>query len=156
MFQYCHKCADEPPHFLIVWTIAPPIVPTYSRRVSILHRFRDVITACHLEKSFSSFTTVKTSRKSNLTTGRIAAANGRFNCIRQVEPVRTPHAIVLPWSQCTNPSPQSKRHLGRLNCFCRAHYCDRPTDHATPSATIDRIYARSTAMRPNNRQHMTY
>jgi len=27
---------------------------------------------------------------------------------------------------------------------------DRPTDHATRSVTIDRIYVRSTAMRPNN------
>jgi len=132
---------------------APYRPHVYSRRVSILHRFRDVITACHIEKSFSSFTTAKTSGKSNLTTGRIAVANGRFNCIRQVEPVRNPHATVLPWA---HRSPQSKRHLGRLNCFCRVHYCDRSTDHATPSAIIGRIYTRSTAMRPNNRQHMTY
>jgi len=38
--------------------------------------------------------------------------------------------------------------------FCKAHYwyrqTDRPTDHATLSVTIGRIYARSTAMRPNN------
>jgi len=27
---------------------------------------------------------------------------------------------------------------------------NRPTDHATRSLTIDRIYVRSTAMRPNN------
>ena len=27
---------------------------------------------------------------------------------------------------------------------------DRPTDHATRSVTIGRIYVRSTAMRPNN------
>ena len=37
--------------------------------------------------------------------------------------------------------------------FCRALYCDRPTDrptdHATRSVTIGRIYVRSTAMRPN-------
>jgi len=34
--------------------------------------------------------------------------------------------------------------------FCRAQYCDRPTDHATRSVTIGRIYVRSTAMRPIN------
>jgi len=27
-----------------------------------------------------------------------------------------------------HPSPQPKRHLDRFSCFCRAHYCDRPTD----------------------------
>jgi len=34
---------------------------------------------------------------------------------------------------------------------------DRPTDHATPSITIGRIYVRSrpTAMRPNNVQRTT-
>jgi len=38
--------------------------------------------------------------------------------------------------------------------FCRAHYCDRPTDrptdHAIRSVIIGRIYVRSTAMRPSN------
>jgi len=30
---------------------------------------------------------------------------------------------------------------------------DRPTDHATQSVTIGRIYVRSTAVRPNNKQN---
>ena len=33
---------------------------------------------------------------------------------------------------------------------------DRQTDHATRSVTIDRIYVRSTAMRPNNSNNPTY
>jgi len=51
-----------------------------------------------------------------------------------------------------NPSPQPKRQLDRCSRFCRAHKCDRPTgrptDHATRSVRIGRIYVRSTAMRP--------
>ena len=30
--------------------------------------------------------------------------------------------------------------------FCRAHYCDRPTDYATRLVTIGLIYVRSTAI----------
>jgi len=60
---------------------------------------------------------------------------GMFTCIY----------YVVPWS---HPSPQSKRHLDRFSRFCRAHYCNWPTDHATRSVTIGRIYVRSTAMRP--------
>ena len=44
------------------------------------------------------------------------------------------------------PSP----HLDRFSRFCRAHYYDRPTDHATRSITIGRIYVRSMAIRPKN------
>ena len=47
-------------------------------------------------------------------------------------------------------NPQPKRHLHWFNRFCKAHYCDRPTDHATRSVTRGRIYVRSTAMRPKN------
>jgi len=32
----------------------------------------------------------------------------------------------------------------------RDRQTDRPTDHATRSVTVGRIYVRSTAMRPNN------
>ena len=34
------------------------------------------------------------------------------------------------------PSLQPKRYLDRLSRFCRAHYSDRPTNHATRSVTI--------------------
>ena len=56
--------------------------------------------------------------------------------------------LVLP---SAHPSPQPKRHLDQLSRFCRAHYCDRPTDHAIRSVTTGRVYLRSrpTAMRPN-------
>ena len=36
--------------------------------------------------------------------------------------------------------PQPKRHLDRLSHSCRAHYCDRPTDHATVPVITGRIY----------------
>jgi len=58
---------------------------------------------------------------------------------------------MLPW---TYQYPQFKRYLDRSSRFCRARDCDRqtdrPTDHATPSVTIDRIYVHNTAMRSNN------
>jgi len=57
---------------------------------------------------------------------------------------------TVPWA---HPSPQPKRHLDRLSRFCRAHNCDRLTDHITRSVTIGRIYVHSTAMRPNNVNH---
>jgi len=62
-----------------------------------------------------------------------------------------PYLIMLPWA---HPGPHPKRHLDRFSRFRRAHDCDRPTDrptdYATPSVTIGRIYVRTTAMRPNN------
>jgi len=151
-----------------------------------------------------------TSGQSNLTEGRIAIADGRFNRIRHVAPMCPPvrahwrhlantSKLVLP---SAHPSPQPKRQIDRFShfctphgwkslyftmgatfpknypwgiwtpCntwyfgpirvlnpkgisigsafFCRARYCDRPTDHATRSVAIGRIYARSTAMRANN------
>jgi len=42
------------------------------------------------------------------------------------------------------------KHLDQFSRFCRAHYSDRQTDHATWSVTIRRIYVGSMAMRPNN------
>jgi len=58
---------------------------------------------------------------------------------------------MVPWA---HPSPQPKWHLNRFSRFCRAHYCDwptnRPTDHDTRSVTLGRIYKHSTAMQPNN------
>ena len=59
-----------------------------------------------------------TNRQNNLTTGRIAAAYGRFSGIRQVAPVCTPTQYMLPWAL---PSPNTKRHLDRLSHFCTAH-----------------------------------
>jgi len=52
---------------------------------------------------------------------------------------------MVPW---TDPSPQSKGHLDRFSCFCRAHDRDRPTDHAT-SVIIGCTYIHSIPMRPN-------
>jgi len=48
----------------------------------------------------------------------------------------------------SQPDPQPKRHLDRFSRFCTAHdgdrpterQTDRPTDHSSPSVTIDRIY----------------
>ena len=58
-----------------------------------------------------------TSGHSNLTTGRIAAAHGRFSGIRQVTPVCT-RLIMLLWAhRSSNP----KRHLDRFSHFCTAH-----------------------------------
>jgi len=35
---------------------------------------------------------------------------------------------MVPWDHA---SPQAKRHVDRFSRFCRAHYCDRPTDRQT-------------------------
>ena len=57
-----------------------------------------------------------------------------------------------------NSTETASRSVDLFSGFCRAHYCDRPTDRLqttplttphTPSVTAGRIYARSTAMRPN-------
>jgi len=57
---------------------------------------------------------------------------------------------MVPWA---HPSPKPKWHLDRFSRFCIVHHCDRstdrPTNHATQSVTIVRIYVRSAAMRPN-------
>ena len=53
---------------------------------------------------------------------------------------------MLPWA---HQSPHPIRNLDRFSRFCRAHYCDRPTNqptdrqtnHATRSVTIGRITA---------------
>jgi len=51
--------------------------------------------------------------------GRIAAAHGRFNLIRQVATMCTlsvhPIQYTLPW---TNPSPRPKRHVDQFSRFC--------------------------------------
>jgi len=47
-------------------------------------------------------------------------------------------------------SPQPKRHLDQFSRFCRAHYCNRPTDHGTQSVTAGHIYVCSMVMRPKN------
>jgi len=38
------------------------------------------------------------------------------------------------------PKSHPKWHLDRFSRFCRAHDCDRPTDHTTPSAATGHIY----------------
>jgi len=52
-----------------------------------------------------------------------------------------PHLYMVV---CAHPSPQTKRHLDRFSDFCRGDVRDRqtnrPTDHATRSVTIGRIY----------------
>jgi len=58
-----------------------------------------------------------------------------------------PPSNTIPWA---HPSPQPKWHLDRFSRFCRAHWCDRPTDHATRSITTGRIYVCSTVMWPKN------
>jgi len=74
-----------------------------------------------------------------LITDRIAAAHGRFTGIRQVATVWTP--LMLPsFHQSPKPkrlhsSSQPKRHHDRFSRFCRAYYCDRPTDRTTDHAT---------------------
>jgi len=50
----------------------------------------------------------------------------------------TPILYVVPWA---HPSPQPKRHLDRSTIFAGLiSVTDRPTDHATRSVTIGRIY----------------
>ena len=70
-----------------------------------------------------------------------------------------PRQIYVPWAY---PSQHPKRNLDRFRLFAGLTIVTvRPTDHATRSVTIDRIYVRkkleyatslvcSTAMRPNN------
>jgi len=54
-----------------------------------------------------------TGSQSNLTTGRIAAAHGRFNGILQVAPVCSAPQVIhmLPWD---HPRPNHKRNLDRF------------------------------------------
>jgi len=42
-----------------------------------------------------------------------------------------PHLIHV---SLVNQSPQPKRHLNWCSYFCRAHWCDRPTDWPTDHA----------------------
>jgi len=61
-----------------------------------------------------------------LTTGRIAAARGWFNGIRQVAPVC--NTTTIRWA---HPNAWPKRYLDRFSLFCTAHYsvplgCNRP------------------------------
>ena len=47
-----------------------------------------------------------------------------------------------------NPSPQPKRHLDQFSHFAGlTTVTERPTDHATPSVAISRIYV---VLRPSN------
>jgi len=63
-----------------------------------------------------------------------------------------PMVDLVDLDRWTNLNPEPKLYL--FSGFCRAHYCDRPTDsptdHTTRSVTIGRIYVCRTAMRPNN------
>jgi len=61
--------------------------------------------------------------------------------VRYMCKIWTPFYYMIP---CVHRSPKPKRYLDQFSRFCRAHWCDRPTDHATRSVTIGRIYVRST------------
>jgi len=51
---------------------------------------------------------------------------------------------MLPWA---HPSPEPKQHLGQLAAFAGpTTVTDRPTDHATLSVRIGRIYVCGTGM----------
>jgi len=57
---------------------------------------------------------------------------------------------MIPWAY---PSPKPKRHIDRFSHFAELtsvtdRQTDGPTDYATRSVTISRIYVRSTAMQP--------
>jgi len=67
---------------------------------------------------FLNLVVIITSGQSDLTTGRIAAAHGRFSGIGQVAPVCTPILNMVLWA---HQSPQPKHHLSRFSCFCTAH-----------------------------------
>jgi len=70
-----------------------------------------------------------------MTQGRIAAADGRFNRIRQVAPRCPP--VKTHWRHLANsielalpsahPSPQPKRQIDRFSRFCTDHGPYRPT-----------------------------
>ena len=49
---------------------------------------------------------------------------------------RSGFQYTVPWA---HRSPKRKRYLNGFSRFCRAHWCDRRSDHATRSVTIGRI-----------------
>jgi len=51
--------------------------------------------------------------------------------------ISTPIYYMVPWA---HPSPQPKWHVDRLSCFCRAHYCDRPTHRPRYSVGNHRLH----------------
>ena len=58
------------------------------------------------------------------------------------------HGVSGPYlilASLGSPKSTSQWHLGQFSHFCRAHDCDRSTDHATPSVTTEGIYVQSTA-----------
>ena len=56
----------------------------------------------------------------------------------QTCPIPWESRSLVPWAYT---SQQKQRHLDQFNRFCRGHYSDRLTDHATLSVTIGRIYS---------------
>jgi len=66
---------------------------------------------------FRNLFSMITSGQSNLTTGRIAAAHGRFVGIRQVALV-WPLLYTLPWA---HPSRNTKWHLDQFSRICTAN-----------------------------------
>jgi len=76
-----------------------------------------------------------TSDQRNLTQGRIAAAHGRLNGIRQVAPPMCTHLIH---GSVDRPESTSKPHLDRFSRFCRAHDRDKPTNG--PLVAMRRIF----------------
>jgi len=77
-------------------------------------RHTDTIIATLCTPDGGEVTVVITSGQSNFTEDRIAAANGWFSRIRQVESMYTP-SDVLP---CARPSLHPKRNLDRFSRFC--------------------------------------
>jgi len=75
----------------------------------------------------------------------------QWAALPQIAPSHEDMGPHLTHSSLGPPESTTKRHLNRFSRFCRAHNRDRPTDHVTPSVTIGRIYARSTAMRPKHK-----
>jgi len=54
------------------------------------------------------------------------------------------------WTPMGQPESSTQTASRSVEPFLQAHHYVRPTDHATRSVTIGRIYACSTAMRPNS------
>ena len=61
-----------------------------------------------------------------------------------------PHSSISPFFGPCLLWPNGRLSQQMLSSCCKAHYCDRPTDHATRSITIGHIYIHSTAKQPKN------
>jgi len=89
-------------------------------RSSFIDRDQRATTKLNCRLKQSSLNCITTGQ-SNFTTGRIAAAHGRFSDSHQTALVCIPHRHIptsnmLPWAQ--NP----KWHPDQFSCFCAAHH----------------------------------